>query len=239
MEYYFFICIQTTTQYAYVFIHQKFSKVVLGVTYTNPFFVVDKLIIRARSLTQNIFDTFTTGRNITNNCIITILNQNDIWTYFQIHSWYDNPKNIYQITVFTTQNIQIHGHLIVLIEISGKTNLKVKSHQTTIYIKYVTIFKSGKRFICIYNFSYFPHLICAFACYAHTYTKYVPSFFHLDKQKDNQMQFMSLKISLKIIVIRCHILASHLLRVDSEWWKVNYDLKQLQNYHYQVLRFFS
>ena len=233
MEYYFFICIQTTTQYAYVFIHQKFSKVVLGVTYTNPFFVVDKLIIRARSLTQNIFDTFTTGRNITNNYIITILSQNNICSSFQLHNWYyrkynklnfiqsrlmdSNTKNVYQITVFTKQNIQIHGHLIVLIEISGKTNLKVKSHQTTIYIKYVTIFKSGKRFICIYNFSYFPHLICAFACYAHTYTKYVPSFFHLDKQKDNQMQFMSLKISLKIIVIRCHILASHLLRVDSEW----------------------
>ena len=37
-----------------------FSKVVLGVTYTYPFFVDDKLIIRGRSLTENIFDIFNT-----------------------------------------------------------------------------------------------------------------------------------------------------------------------------------
>ena len=134
------------------------------------------------------------------------------------------PSHLYSciISILMHQNIQIHGHLIVLIEISGKNNLKVKSHQATIYIIYVTIFKSGKRFICIYNFSYFPLLICAFAYYKYYRTlKYVPLFFHLDKQKDNQMQFMSLKISLKIIVIRCHILASHLLRVGSKSISIN------------------
>ena len=40
---------------------KTFSEVVLGVTYTNPFFVDDKLIIRKRSLTKTMFDTFTTG----------------------------------------------------------------------------------------------------------------------------------------------------------------------------------
>ena len=40
------------------------SKVVLGVTYTNPFFGDDKLIIRERSLTKRIFDIFNTGMKI-------------------------------------------------------------------------------------------------------------------------------------------------------------------------------
>ena len=43
------------------------SKVVLGVAYTYPFFVDDKLIIRGRSLTKNIFDISNTGRKITTN----------------------------------------------------------------------------------------------------------------------------------------------------------------------------